>query len=275
MSKPIATLILNRNLPAVADGLYEHFERFDGDLTDIYVIESGSDQGNLSRYYSFWADWPEAIGDGLRYGRGFNYGLTRLLEEGQYEKYDYFFLVCNDTVFPETSVLAPLYQEVEQYQKIGIISPCSPEWGESRLIPKDETRFFWFANHIAWLIRRKFIDAIRELEAPSYMNFLYDGTNFRGYDADIELVAKAYANGYGVAITRKASFTEDSLLTDRNAAVIKTDRLDKNQEAMLAEGLAWLRRKYGFASRWNMVTYVKAFYGLFFEHNPEYLKFKL
>ena len=119
------------------------------------------------------------------------------------------------------------------------------------------------------------LDMVRDLEMPNHTNFLYDGSNFRGYNADIELIAKAYANDFGVAITNKASFKEDTTLTDRNAEVIRTDHLEQNQAAMLAEGLAWLRRKYGFNSRWAMVHYVKTFYNLFFENNPDYLKFKL
>ena len=35
--KKVATLILNRNLPEVTDSLYEHIERTDGNLTDIFV----------------------------------------------------------------------------------------------------------------------------------------------------------------------------------------------------------------------------------------------
>ena len=39
----IATIVLNRNLPGPTDRLYEHLSTFDGDLTDIYVLEAGSD----------------------------------------------------------------------------------------------------------------------------------------------------------------------------------------------------------------------------------------
>ena len=31
------------------------------------------------------------------------------------------------------------------------------------------------------LIRRNFIDLIMEKENPTYMNFIFDGSNFRGY----------------------------------------------------------------------------------------------
>lgn len=42
--KSVATIILNRNLPDVTDRLYDHLIKFDGDQTDIYIVEAGSDK---------------------------------------------------------------------------------------------------------------------------------------------------------------------------------------------------------------------------------------
>ena len=42
--KKVATIILNRNLPEVTDKLCEHIKFYDGELTDIYVVEAGSDK---------------------------------------------------------------------------------------------------------------------------------------------------------------------------------------------------------------------------------------
>ena len=46
--KKVATLILNRNLPKVTEKLFNHIEKYDGNFTDIYVIEAGSDKDKLS-----------------------------------------------------------------------------------------------------------------------------------------------------------------------------------------------------------------------------------
>ena len=81
--KKVATIILNRNLPAVTERLYEHLEKYDGDLTDIYVVEAGSDAGKLSRYSTWHANSDEILRNGLRYGRGMNFGLTQLIKEGR------------------------------------------------------------------------------------------------------------------------------------------------------------------------------------------------
>ena len=51
--KKTATIILNRNLPKETDDLVEHLAKFDGDCTDIFVVEAGSSKDNLSKY-STW-----------------------------------------------------------------------------------------------------------------------------------------------------------------------------------------------------------------------------
>ena len=47
--KKVATIILNRNLPDSTNLLYEHLENYDGEETDIFVVEAGSDNNNLSK----------------------------------------------------------------------------------------------------------------------------------------------------------------------------------------------------------------------------------
>ena len=41
------------------------------------------------------------------------------------------------------------------------------------------------------------------------------------------------------------------------------------------EGKKWMKKKYGFNSKWSMHIYAKLFYEKFFEHNPELVKYKL
>jgi len=270
--KPVAVLILNRNLPDETDRLAEHILKWDGDIVDLYVIESGSDPDRQSRYRSFCADWPEAREQGLRIARGFNFGLVEL---EKIMKYEYYFLVCQDSIFTDAPSVHPLLDEMRRYPRIGILSPCSPDWGEAKLIPQGETRLFWYINHIAWLFRGGFIDCIKNTENPTCIDYLYDGTNFRGYDTDLELIGKAYINDYAAGITNKVIFREDSDLMNRKALQAKTEPFQTHRPRMFEEGLKWMHRKYGFNSRWGMLAYVKVFYNQFFEHYPEYLALKL
>ncbi len=273
--KKVAIIVLNRNLPKETDKLCNLLKKNNGDLADIFVVESGSDKNNLSKSCTWWANCDEFLANGLRYPRGFNFGLLKLFEENKYENYDYFMLLCNDAKVSNEPLIAPLLEVMAEHPRVGILSPCSHDWGESDLIGENSIRYFWHINHNAWLVRRDYIDDVRELEEPSSMNFLYDGSNFRGYESDIELMAKGYVNDWATAITTKVYVDENKEYLKTKADLIKTDPYDESLKMCLEEGTKWLRSKYGFNSRWSMQMYTKYFYDEFFKYNPEFIEFKL
>src|SRR4030066_44762 len=121
----VVTIVLNRNLPSVTDALCERLIRIDGDLTDVFVDEAGSDDDNLSRYCTWHADWEDARKHGLRVPRGFNFALSQLWKEGRFNNYSEFFLLTNDTEFGEFPVLGPLLDVLEKHPRGGGLSPCS------------------------------------------------------------------------------------------------------------------------------------------------------
>jgi len=275
MKKRIATIILNRNLPEATDKLVNHLQKHDGNLTDIFVVEAGSDNNLLSKNTTWHANWPEANEHGLRYSRGMNYGLSQLWKESKFKNYDAFFLLTNDTEFANEPTLAPLLDLLDQNNRIGILSPCSKLWGEKLLLEKAKTKFFWFIHNAAYLLRREFIEDICNTNQPDYMNFLFDGTNFRGYGSENELIAKAYANDWAAAITNEVWAEENESHLLNHADIIKTESYDENIKLYLNEGKQWMRAKYGFNSRWSMQQYVKSFYDRFFEFHPEQGKYKI
>tara|TARA_B100000989_G_C19532688_1_gene471038 strand:+ start:7392 stop:8219 length:828 start_codon:yes stop_codon:yes gene_type:complete len=269
MVKKIATIILNRNLPVVTNKLVEHIEKYDGKLTDIYVIEAGSDEDKLSKYTSWHANWEDAKLNGLRYSRGMNYGLSQLWENGLFKKYDAFFLLTNDTELNNVSSLEILINILDQHQRIGILSPCGIDWGERFLFGNQTTKYFWFIHNTALLLRREFLESILVLEQPYIFNFLFDGSNFRGYGLEHELISKAYANDWAAAITNLVYSSEnESYLLNKND-IIKTDSYENNMKLYLDEGKKWMRRKYGFNNHWYLQQYAKTFYDKFFELYPE------
>lgn len=273
--KRVATLILNRNLPEITNRLVEHLQKYDDALTDIFVIESGSDQGHLSRYCTWHANWPEACAHGLRYSRGMNYGLSQLWKEGRFNDYDAFFLLTNDTELMEDSTLNPLLSVLDQHDKVGILSPCSRHWGERFLLAKQTTKYFWFIHNNAYLLRTDFIKTICNQRKPDYMHFLFDGFNFRGYGSESELIAKAYVNDWAAAITRDIWVEENESYLRTQSDIIKTETYQENLEIYLEEGKCWMKEKYGFNSRWSMQQYVKSFYDHFFEFHPEFNAYKV
>lgn len=273
--KKTATIILNRNLPMVTDALYQSVAKYDDDLTDIFVVESGSNEDMLSKYCTWRADWSDAVQHGLRAPRGFNYGLCKLWDEGRFTDYDQFFLLTNDTEFEDKPILAPLLNELGKHPRVGILSPCSRHWGERFLLEKHKTRYFWYVQNTAYLLRRKFIEDIMEVEHPTFMNFLYDGTNFRGYGTELEIISKGYANDWATAITTCVWAEENEEHLKTKADLIKTESFDENIKQCVDEGRVWMRRKYGYNSRWSLQMYAKFLYERFFEYYPEYRHYQI
>ena len=50
-------------------------------------------------------------------------------------------------------------------------------------------------------MRKNFIKQIMNQKKPNKLNFLFDGTNFRGFGVESEIIAKAYSNDWAAAIT--------------------------------------------------------------------------
>ena len=274
--KKTATIILNRNLPEETNALVESLMRFDNNYTDIFVVEAGSDKDNLSKYCTWHVDTEEVIKHGLRYQRGMNYGLLQLWSNNNWKKYDSFFLITNDTKFPNSQKTVRTLQELLiENPRVGIISPCSKRWGEIDLIGTNSLKYFWFIHNNAYFLRKKLLEQLINTDNPSYMDFLFDGDNFRGYLSESELIAKAYINDWSAAITTRVFAEEDeSYLLDKSQ-LIKTESYEENLNLYVCEGLKWAKRKYGFNNRWQMMQYSKLFYEKFFEYFPEEKVYKI
>jgi len=273
--KRVATIILNRNLPDVTDCLCEHLAQHDGDMADVFVVEAGSDNERLSRYTSWHANWPDAFTHGLRYSRGMNYGLSQLWKEDKFGQYDAFFLLTNDTELQADSTLAPLMAILDQHSRVGILSPCAMRWGERLLLKEQPTKYFWFIHNNAYLLRREFLESILNEDQPDFMNFVFDGSNFRGYGSENELIAKAYANDWAAAITSEVWAGENESYLLNQSDLIKTEGYEENLKLYVEEGRRWMRNKYGFNSHWSMQQYVKYFYDNFFEFHPELKSYRI
>lgn len=184
-------------------------------------------------------------------------------------------MLTNDTEFKNEPSLQPLIKILDEHPRVGILSPCSERWGERLLLKDQTTKYFWFIHNNAYLLRRDFIETIRNNDQPDYMHYLFDGDNFRGYGSEHELVAKAYANDWAAAITSQVWAAENETHLLDNPDQIKTERYEENLELYISEGRSWMRKKYGFNSHWCMQQYVKGFYDKFFEFHPEYKKYKI
>ena len=146
--------------------------------------------------------------------------------------------------------------------------------GEKSFINKSSEKFLEYWHHRP-AGRRAFIDTISNKNSLSNRNFLFDGSNFRGYLTDMELVAKAYMNDWAVAVTTKVMAEENDTYLLNISDIIKTETYDENMKLYLNEGIEWAKNKYGFQSKWDFVRYAKLYYDDFFRMNPELLRFKI
>jgi GT2 family glycosyltransferase len=270
-----ATLILNRNLPKITDQLFNQIKKYNSNFTDIFIIDAGSDTKLLSKKTNYKATWKKAKKEGLRFGRGMNFGLYKLYKENKFKNYDYFLLLTNDSIVEKKPFIKKLQNLMDVNKFIGMLSPCSKKWGEKLMLKKNKLKCFWYIHNNAYFLRKQFIEEIMNLSKPGYMNFLFDGKNFRGYGIESELISKAYLNNWAAAITSEVWIEEnESFLIDKNQ-LIKTEPYNENLKLYVKEGLEWMHKKYGFKSKWSMQMYVKMFYDRFFEINPKLNKYKI
>lgn len=273
--KEIATIILNRNLPNVVNKLVENLKKNDGDISDFYVVEAGSDINKISKYTSWHVREKNVLKNGLRFPRGMNYGLHRLYKEKKFNQYKAFLLLTNDTQIKNKRFIKPLYEEMIKHPQLGILSPCGKDWGEINYLKKFKTKYFYYVHNHAYLINKDFIKRIINYKPNSYKNFLFDGNNFRGYGTEMEFIAKCYLNDYAAGITSIVIIEENEILLKKFFKTIKTDNYKINEELYISEGKRWMREKYGFSSKWAMIYYAKNFYEKFFENYPNLIKYKL
>ena len=274
MNKKTATIILNRNLPDVTDNLVNHINKYDGEFTDIFVIEAGSDEINLSKNMTWYINDEFTMKNGLRYPRGLNLGIKKLYEENKLDNYDSIFFITNDTILQNKKTIEPLRSLLINHDRVGILSPCSEDWGEKIIIKNKKIKYFWFIHSHAYFIRKSFIDDLCNYD-DSYIDLFFDGNNFRGWGLELELIAKGYANNWASAITNDVIVEENNSLLIEKSDLIKTEKFDKNIKLYIDEGKKWMKHKYGFKSKWDMIFYVKAFYEDFFKKNKSLVKFKI
>lgn len=271
--KKVATIIVNRNLPKVTDKLYLNLKK-NNKSSDFFILESGSDKKKLSRYFTWHANNKSIKKNGLRFTRAINYALYKLYLEKKFDKYDYFFFITNDTIFNNYKIITKMCNFFKKIKKLAILYPCSKYWGERKLIKKNKIMFFYYIQGNAFMIRKDFIKSLI-LSKPNQKNFLFDGSNFRGYGLESELIAKAYSNNWSAGITNLVFAEHNENLLVNSAEEIKTESFDLSLKLYIEEGKKWMKKKYGFDSKWAMQMYVKNFYDKFFEFNPDLINFKI
>lgn len=271
----IATIVLNRNLPNVTDSLCENLIANGAKKSDLFVLESGSDERNISKFCTWHIRDSETLKNGLRFNRGMNQALINLYQSSSWATYDAFLLLTNDTEFLSSKPILNFKKVLQRHPRVAIASPCAKSWGEANFIENNSEKYFWTIGTTAMLVRREFIELVGNFSDLSNANFFFDGNNYRGYLTDIEIVAKAYLNDWAFAITKAVHAEENNQYLMEISDIIKTDSYDENLKLYVEEGISWAKNKYGFQSKWDFVRYSKLHYDVFFKMNPQFSEFKI
>ena len=65
-----------------------------------------------------------------------------------------------------------------------------------------------FIHNHAYFLSVKLLEKLINKKS-NYIDFFFDGNNFRGYGLDTEIIAKAYANNFSAAITNQVYVEEN------------------------------------------------------------------
>ena len=81
IKKKVAVLILNRNLPKVTDNLRNTILKYNKKISDIYIVDSGSDKKLSSKHSNFKADWAAAKKKRIEIWKRYEFRIRRIMEK--------------------------------------------------------------------------------------------------------------------------------------------------------------------------------------------------
>ena len=154
-----------------------------------------------------------------------------------------------------------------------MVLPRSSTIAESKLVNRNQIKFLWYIDPTFIFIKKDFI--LKICNPKKKKEFLFDGSNFRGFMSGCELITKGYLNDFATAIVGDIQINEDHDITLSKNYLVNNETIDDAIQNYFQEGKKWLKGKYGFNTKWQMIMYSKYFYDIFFKFNKELIKFKI
>lgn len=231
--KKVAAIVLNRNLPKLADELGEWIMTNSGELVDLYVVENGSDEDKYSKFANiiFKESWGPA--------RGVNEALKRLMQE----PYEYFWVNYNDARYEAARFVRAAVAAMERDSRLGLVTGY---WEGNMTIygqrgPWDVLSTF---EVLGFVISRRALLACQAWPEVKLDPF-WDGSNYSGHFNSLASALALYESGFYVAAGRQYKIYEQREAADEDS---RTARGMSDQEWKHVKGPAdrqrWLARAF-------------------------------
>jgi len=265
----IDVVILNRNLGHVCDQLYSSVEDRFGKNVKLVVVDCSTSEDLASSKTTVRADWPEAIQQGLRFGRGMNVGM-RALFEGESD-HQWVLLLPVDAEIVSCDLDA-LMNSLHSTPNLVAVKPLPFDSAYEELAGDLSISLGWNFEEGPWLLKKDFV---RTQMAYSDRKEFFDDSNFRGYMTSLDIAFRSYSNGFCVGLTKNLVLRENETYLMEKSELMKTEPMDENNRLFLEEGVSWLKSKYRIEDPWDFAQLVRLSFHQFMLENPEHQKLAL
>lgn len=231
--KKVAAIILNRNLPQLADELGDWILATSADLVDLYVVENGSDQDKYSKFANiiFKESWGPA--------RGVNEVLKQLMKK----PYKYFWVSYNDARYKAPGFVQAAVAAMERDSRLGLVTGY---WEGNMTIygqrePWDILSTF---EVLGFVVSRRALRACQAWPEVKLDPF-WDSSNYSGHFNSLASALALYESGFYVAADRQYKIYERREEADENSEVARgmADHEWKHVKGLADRG-EWLARAF-------------------------------
>jgi hypothetical protein len=265
----IDVVVLNRNLGTVCDALCESAREIFGKGTNLVVVDCSTSDELASTDVTVRANWPEAIEQGLRFGRGMNAGLQAVLKQGS--KHEWVLLLPVDTEIVGCNVKG-LLAGLDSIPDLVAVKPLPVNSAYEELLGSLNLSLGWNFEEGPWLLKKDFVKSQMSFRDK---NEFFDHSNFRGYMTSLDISLRAYANGFCVGLTKDLVLRENETYLMEKSELMKTEPMSENDRLFLIEGVSWLKSRYGIEDPWDFAQLVRLSFERYMLENPEYQKLAL
>lgn len=200
--KKIAALILNRNLPQLADELGDWILKQHSDFVDLYVLENGSDPDKYSKYANIVLETSRGPAGGI------NEGLHQLSEKG----YEYIWVNYNDARYEQRGFLQYALNVMETDPAVALVMPF---WKDNMWVygHRKANELVTFSSILGFVVRR---EALMQIANHPHFKLepLWDSSNFSNHDNILATLLVLYQRKLCAVTNRRFTVFELNTVAD-------------------------------------------------------------